>query len=329
MGCRAHGRLVHCGLLADRPRSRYSRQCNDRGTTARGAGFAHGHRDAHRTTYANNVGRDIRVTMYAMVSVKTTSTTINGLSVTDQIISGVTSDHTRVGLDIEPQPHSGLLSMIVTMRNITLRNVVHAAVAISTTCTDAIPCSGPLAGGLAIDGISVANTTIGIAAYPPGSNPEAPWRKPVNFSWAGSGIGALLVRRARFVGPGQVGAQLTEMVPEARFSNVNFTGFAVAVNGTKLCPTAFVLTPLALATSRSTWVVFFENSGPVSGNFSLTHLDPGLRPNASQWHLEAGSGPIALEIALSSELVDGVLACGEIATSQQCGPQITSTFCLQ
>ena len=63
---------------------------------------------AHRATYSNNVGRDMRVTMYSMVNGQDVS---NGgsLSVTDHIVRDVVSTHTRTGLDIQPSPHNDRL----------------------------------------------------------------------------------------------------------------------------------------------------------------------------------------------------------------------------
>ena len=73
---------------------------------------------AHRATYTNNIGNDMRETMYSMVDGTTAGTS---LTTTDHIIRDVVSTHTRVGLDIVPQPHNDRLTMIVTMLNITLR----------------------------------------------------------------------------------------------------------------------------------------------------------------------------------------------------------------
>jgi hypothetical protein len=258
---------------------------------------------AHRATYTNNIGNDMRTTMYSMVDGMATTGT--SLTTTDHIIRDVVSTHTRVGLDIVPQPHNDRLTMIVTMLNITLRNTVEAAVGLSPSASESDPNSGTC-GGLVIDGLLVENATIGLASYRPGANPASPWLK-FKADWNGTGIGALLIRNAHFGGPGGEGSLLTQPLPHARFSLVDFTGFTVASNGTTQPAIPYVLTPLVTSTTAE-WTVLIENAGLSDAMFTLTHLDTGLKAEATKWALKAASGPIGVK--LSGEEAGG---CGVIS----------------
>eukprot|EP01043_Picozoa_sp_COSAG02_P000303 COSAG02_NODE_5_length_66751_cov_63.939148_49_plen_662_part_00 len=245
---------------------------------------------AHRATYTNNIGNDMRETMYSMVDGTTTGTS---LTTTDHIIRDLVSTHTRIGLDIVPQPHNDRLTMIVTMLNITLRNIVDAAVGISPSASESDPTSGTC-GGLAIDGLLVENASIGLASYRPGANPASPWLK-YKADWNGTGIGALLIRNAHFAGPGGEGLLLTQPLARARFSRVNFTGFTATSNGTTpVIP--YVLTPLVTSTTTE-WTVLVENAGLTDGTLELTHLDAGLKAEATKWALKAASGPVGIQIS--------------------------------
>ena len=260
---------------------------------------------AHRATYTNNIGNDMRETMYSMVDGTTAGTS---LSTTDHIIRDVVSTHTRVGLDIVPQPHDDRLTMIVTMINITLRNTVEAAVGLSPSGSESNQNSGTC-GGLAIDGLFVENASIGLASYRPGANPASPWLK-FSSDWNGTGIGALLIRNAHFSGPGGEGSLLTQPLPHARFSRVDFAGFAVASNGTTQPVIPYILTPLVTSTT-SEWTVLVENAGLTDGTLTLTHLDAGLKADETKWAMEAASGPVGIKISGNAAGGCGIISGGD------------------
>ena len=214
--------------------------------------------------------------------------------------------------------------MIVTMLNITLKDVVEVAVGISPDSVASDPCTGT-AGGLAIVDLEVVNATTGLASYRPGDNPAMPWLHYPS-DWNGTGVGALLVRNASFTGPGAVGALLTQTLPRTRFSGVSFSRFGLETNGTAQPVLPYVLTPRVMPTTSSLsdgadateWVVWFENSGMGKGTVTLTHLDDGLKANASTWEVGPASGGGALGITGA----DGKGGCGVLANGAA-----TAGFC--
>eukprot|EP01043_Picozoa_sp_COSAG02_P011962 COSAG02_NODE_451_length_22060_cov_6.853513_5_plen_960_part_00 len=284
---------------------------------------------AHRATYTNNIGQDMRVTMYSMVNGRVESGGGGSLSVTDHIVRDVVSTHTRTGLDIQPSPHQNRLTIIATMLNITLRDVVDVAVGISPSGAASDPASGTT-GGLAIMDVEVYNASTGFASYRPGSNPAMPWQS-YSSEYNGTGIGALLVQNASFAGPGAMGSIIAQPLSVARFSTVSFTGFNSVNNGTVQPVTPYVLTPRVLPAastismvgddvSSTEWVVWFENSGMGKGTVILSQLDDGLKANATSWVVGPASGALAIGISgVNHEVVGG---CGTIS----CGA-MSATFC--
>lgn len=162
---------------------------------------------------------------------------------------------------------------------------------------------------MAIDRLVVENASIGLASYRPGANPASPWLK-FPSDWNGTGIGALLIRNAQFSGPGGEGTLLTQPLPHARFSHVDFTGFTVAANGTTQPVIPYVLTPLVMSNTAE-WIVLVENAGLTDGTLTLTHLDEGLKADATTWALKAASGPIGIKISGNAAGGCGVISGGE------------------
>lgn len=282
---------------------------------------------AHRATYTNNIGRDMRVTMYSMVNGRVESGGGGSLSVTDHIVRDVVSTHTRTGLDIQPSPHQNRLTMIVTMLNITLRDVVDVAVGISPSGAVSSPASGTT-GGLAIVDVAVYNASTGLASYRPGSNPAMPWQR-YSSKYNGTGIGALLVRNASFIGPGATGSMIAQPLSLARFSAVSFSSFNSVDNGTAQPVVPYVLTPRVLPATTTTsmvgdagssieWVVWFENSGMGKGTVVLSHLDDGLKANATSWTVGPASGALAIAISGSDHGGCGTIACGTVSAGFCC-----------
>ena len=176
--------------------------------------------------FINNTGRDIRGTMYIQVD--------PNLTVTDYIIRDTVSDYTRYGMRLQNQPYNGQLSLIVSIHNYTLNDVIGYGHKAMAACNGLGSCSNefPRAGGVAIEGLRIRNaSTAYLVLYNNRGHDPAPGAPvPVfNASFNGTGLAVYALKNFSFE-DSQVGARIDDSVAEGTFAGGSIEGCGVRVN---------------------------------------------------------------------------------------------------
>ena len=176
--------------------------------------------------YVNNVGRNMRGTMYVQVNAN--------LTVTDHIIRDTVSSYTRYGMRLQHAPYKGQLSLLINVQNYTLKDVLlhgHTAVA---ACNSAMlgSCSGAHAGGVAIEGLEITNASTAFDRVHNCRPHDTPGPHPiVNASFTGTGLGIYALRNFSLL-DSAVGAQIEDTLSEDTYNDGRIEGCDVRVNCT-------------------------------------------------------------------------------------------------
>ena len=288
---------------------------------------------AHRVEYANLVARDMRDTLYSMVDGP------GGLSVTDHIVRDIVSIHTRTGIALTPAPTATHhLSLLISMSNITLRNVTGTALSIETATLPNLggvddglpgaPNASNTAGGLTIDRLLVSHAKVGLEAFTGlrfGWTFPSPYGTHVNFS--GTGLGAFVLRDALFDG-GTTGQSTAvwrrNPFPVAHFSNVSFVNFRFPRNGSSEALPYIPYSHTVMTKRGGVWFaeVPIENVGLGSGTFVLRSQSETLQPNGpSSWDFPPSSSMV-LPVSVASDNGGCAYVCRDDDTT------VNASFCV-
>eukprot|EP00039_Didymoeca_costata_P022637 m.347098 g.347098 ORF g.347098 m.347098 type:complete len:376 (+) comp31314_c0_seq1:211-1338(+) len=277
---------------------------------------------ADKVTYINNIGQDIRTTLYAMVEAN--------LTITDHIVQNSVSIHTRNGLDIFPTPMESRLSLLVTVQNMTLRNVVEAGIRLQASCETQKyeSCTGFPAGGFVVQGLHVNNASNGLAVYKNGWTPGA--GRYNNFT--GNGLGAMVIDSFNLSQLGNV-TYVEDSAALPWFINGSIASYNTSIIGpgsSNVTAVPVVLTPIVFKTTvanQASWSLHVTNVGLDDGVFEIAGLGPDFQTftqnmtHVSSWKVD--SSQVIHIIVVTSK---AHTACGTVLSKMN--PNNNDSFCL-